>query len=94
MFAPRRSKHRQVGVTAGIRQVAMHRKPASNCVMRQHDKARWLRPLSHDAAVTEIPSAYPWKHDCGECVPSTLDGIKVDAEALCHKCAINLGLVW
>ena len=88
------SKHRRVGVEVGIRQVAPYPKAASKSVMRQHDKARWLRPLSHEAALTEIPSAYPWNHDCGECVPCTLERIEVDAEALCHKCAVDLGLAW
>lgn len=61
-------------------------------VMRPHDKARWLRPINSDSAVTEIPHPYPWKHDCGEIVPSTVDGNEVDAEALCHPCAVALGL--
>lgn len=51
-------------------------------------------PLDQDAGVTEIPHSYPWKHDCGEWVPSTRDGIEVDGEALCHDCAVKLGLAW
>jgi hypothetical protein len=47
-----------------------------------------------NAAVTEIPLSFSWKPDCGEWVPSTLDGIEVDAEALRHDCAVGLRLAW
>ena len=64
--------------------------------MCPHDKARWLRPVDPNAAVTEIPPSNPWKYDCGESVPSTIDGIEVDAEALCYECVVELelGLMW
>lgn len=61
--------------------------------MRPHEKARWLLPVGHDTVI-EIPSSYKWGHDCGEPVPLTIDGIEVDAEALCHECAVELGLRW
>jgi hypothetical protein len=61
--------------------------------MRPHDKARWLRPVNHDSLV-EIPAAYLGKADCGEPVPSIIAGFEVDTEALCHNCAVELGLKW
>ena len=57
-----------------------------------HDKARWFRPVNQDSVVP-IPASDPLQPDCGESVP-ILGETEVDAEALWHDCAVELGLTW
>ena len=50
--------------------------------------------INSDAEAKRIPDSSPWKPDCGEWVPATIDGIEVDALVLCDNCAITEGWLW